>query len=219
MHMDPAGSLVQPDSPFRLPMLKASLDCANDSGAAPGSRGPFQSPAPLDAARPIQQAAHTPFAVAAEQEEPPFISHDTSIFDPMNWSDSMRSAASADSLNPAPFHWVADLDERGISLLDTSFFEFEGNRFDDSFLASDTLDLLTSLSLDSMQLHVYSSPNRQLPAQRTHGHQGLPDEAAERFDTQKMTALEFEALPLADVAVQTTGSRTESAMLDSQDLQ
>lgn len=200
-------------------MLKATLDGANDSGAASGSRGPFQSPAPLNAARPIQQAAHTPFAVAAEQEPPPFISHGTSIFNPMSWSDSMSSAASTDSRAPAPFHWVADLDERGISLLDTSFFEFEGNRFDDSFLASDTLDLLTSVSLDSMQLHVYSSPNRQLPAQRTHGHQGMPDEAAERFGAQNVAALEFEPLPLADVALQTTGCRNACAILDSQDLQ
>lgn len=191
-------------------MLKASQNPSTDTSAS----GPSPSPAPYHAQRPVQQADASPFAVV--QADPPVIDHGAEIYTPLSWSDSLSSPASADSRAPAPFHWVAELDERGISLLDTSFYGFEDQGLDESFLASDTLDLLTSLSLDSMQLHVYSSPSRPLPAGRQ-GH-GLPAEAAaaERFDTQNVTALEFEPLPLAYGAVQTTGCRTASG-LESQD--
>ncbi len=98
-----------------------------------------------------------------------------------------------------------------MDLHNTSFYGLENSGLDDSFFQLEGSQLLESLSLEHMVLHVHSSPNRLLHATRVDvAPQDLstPYEypmCADSFFHEEMAALAIEEIPAAAIVAHLTG--------------
>lgn len=150
-------------------MLKASYTVTNEANEQPREeRAPFQSPAPHSTTSRYTPGAHTSPSKSELPKQQAPASDQSDRLGPWSWSHSSGSNAHPGNFASNSFDSHEERDASEIGLLDTSFYGVEESGLNDSFLQFETQDLVQSLSLENMQFHVHSSPNRVLQAARGH---------------------------------------------------
>lgn len=201
-------------------MLKASQNSGNDTPTQSNdTRGPFQSPTLFLPAGTMAQGAHPNDQPPGTAMDKPVSSDIAEFLSQISWSYSSNSNTAARNQHVPDLERVFDRDTQPPGILDTSFYGMDESGLNDSFLQCETEELVRSLSLENLQLHVHSSPNRLQQVQRMEIPVPRDMPSACEFETDDRL-VEPEAAgpdtPLTQVAVQPTGCWTETTSVNNQ---